>query len=79
MLQINKRQCPYSNCHAYRQADANFQNPPTQSLNVSRDILKLSIIYNMVTVTLRCKKPSIRFNSQQSSIASLFEHYRIEI
>ena len=41
--------------------------------------IKLSIIYNMVTATYRHKKSSIRFNCQQSSITSLFKHYRIEI
>ena len=33
----------------------------------------------MVTFTKRCKKISARFNSQQSSIAFLFEHCWIEI
>ena len=33
----------------------------------------------MITVTYRCKITSIRFNGQQSSTASLFKHYRIEI
>ena len=32
----------------------------------------------MVAVTQRCRKTSVRFNSQQSSIASLLEHYQIK-
>ena len=36
------------------------------------------MIFNMLTVTQRCKKTSIRFNSQQSSIVSLFKHFGLK-
>ena len=48
---------------AYTQsATLDFQIPSTQRLIISRGILKLSVIYNMTTVTQRYKKTCVYVN-----------------
>ena len=54
-------------------ATLNFQSPPIQSLNISRGILKLSIICNMVTVSQRCKKP-LSVSTVNSQVSLLFSN-----
>ena len=54
-------------------ATLNFQSPPIQSLNISRGILKLSIICNMVTVSYRCKKP-LSVSTVNSQVSLLFSN-----